>query len=438
MRKTKASPPAKSKNSIATKATKARTQTSPIFPLSQIPEGFFSHYRRTPGAVVYPEQALSLSPFFAGLRLYQNTLGNLPLVTYRRDEKGRSRARTHPAYKLLSERPNPAQSRAAFFEFAVKELFLHGNFFATISWAGNGKPLALYPIPSVAVTNIAVLSDWRKRYTVQTQHGPDTIEDDDMIHVMGPYSHCGVVRGNSFIEFAAESLGLHRQVLEAATSFYSNAARPNVYVSFPGVPDKAAMEINKKAFKEEYTGSKNTGKTACLTNGGKIEKFPGDTADDAQILTALNASVADIARWFGLSPLLLGDLLRGTYNNVAADNLAFYQKSLAPLLNRFELEINHRLFGADEDFYAEFLTQKLLQGDPKQQAEIYQSGIQAGYLLRSEVREWLNLSAVEGLDTPLFPLNMGPEMGTKALPPVTAPPQEESDDGPDISDTPAA
>src|SRR4051794_21646394 len=86
--------------------------------LSEVSDGFFAPAR--PGAVATSAEALTLSPFWCGVRLYQTTIGSLPLVTYRRGaDDGRTRARDLAAYTLLHERPNPAMTRVVFFELVA-------------------------------------------------------------------------------------------------------------------------------------------------------------------------------------------------------------------------------------------------------------------------------------------------------------------------------
>lgn len=384
------------------------------YPLSQLPEGYFRP-RRPPGAVCHDDEALSLSPVYAALRLYQTTLGKLPLVTYRRlPDGGRERARTHPAYRLLHERPNPAMSRAAFFEFVVRSLFLDGEAFISIRWAGNGSPYGLYPVPRSSVTEVLVDDEWRKAYRVQTADGAEWYADEDMIHIL--HRSKDGFRGTRLLDWAAESLGLHRQVLESADALFHNAARPVGYLKYPHKLDAQTVANLKDAWQADQGGPGNSGKLAIVHGGADYVPLDTRTVEDSQIIEALGASVADVARWFGVSPLLLGDLSRGTYSNLAADNSAFYQRSLSPLLDKIEQELNAKLFGLDADTYAEFLTEAALRGDPQQVAQIHQTYVQMGVMLRSEVREQLNLPPIPGLDEPLIPLNQGPaaanSMGT--------------------------
>ena len=391
------------------------------FPLSEVPADFFG--RPKPGAIANADQALTLSAYWCGLRLYQTTVASLPLVVYRKAANGgRTRAEDSPAYYLLHEFPNPAQSRAVLWELAVRDMFQEGEAFLHVRKNELGELTGLYRIKPSDVLSVAVDDEWRKAYYVQTPGGPEVYRDDEIIHLF-LFSIDGV-RGVPLVRYAAEALGLHRQVLESAGLFYQNAVRPSGYLKYPNKLTKEGAEAVKKWFKDEYAGPTNTGKLPVIHEGGEFVPFSDNNANDARIIEALGASVDDIARWLGVSPLLLYNLARGTYSNLGAENTAFYQRTIRPLLDKIELEVNRRVFGPGSDLYAEFLTQAILRGDPQQQAEVAASGIQNGWLTRAEQRELMNLPPVAGLERPLMPVNMASiDQAGDVIPFPTAPAQ---------------
>ena len=382
-----------------------RTRATNWFRLSQVPDGFFGPSR--PGAVGTPAEALTVSPFWCGVRLYQTSIGSLPLVTYTRNgDADRERARDNPAYNLLHERPNPAMSRAVFFELLARGLFLEREFVAIVRKTEAGELVGLYPVPCAAVVDVVLDSEWNKFFLIREADGVQVYRDAEVIHLF-LYSSDGV-RGERLLDFAGESLGLHRRVIESGTAFYENAVRPSGYLKYPGKLDKDAAEVIKKWWKEEYASGANTGKLPVLSDNGDFVKLNNLTAEDAQIIEALSASVDDCGRWLNLSPLQLFNLTRGTYSNLSADNQALYQRSIRPLLEKIELELNHKVFGIDSDTYAEFDPNAILRGDPREQAEVANIGINNGSVSRAEQRGWLNLPRIAGLEKPLVPVNMAP------------------------------
>lgn len=368
---------------------------------------------RLPGRVWHTEQALTLSPFWNALRLYQQTAASLPLVAYQKDaDGGRHRLQDKATYNILHERPNPAQSRAVFMEQLLHDYWLQGEFFVRIQWANNHRLLALYPVPARSVEKIDFDDAWNKTYHVNGEDEP--LQDDEMIHVIN-FSIDGL-RGVSFLRYAGESLGLHKQILDTATMLYENMPRVTGVVKQTSAINNNAKENLKESLKE-YQGPSQAGKTMFVPLGTDYSQLDTKSAEAAQIIEALNLSTMSIAQWFGLSPLVLGDLSRGTYSNSAADKLAFYQKNMLPILAKIEQEFNYKLFTSTSDVYAEFLLDNLLRADPLTQAQVWNSGLQAGYYLKSEVREWLNLPPVPGMDVATQPLNMGPVASQEQQPP---------------------
>jgi HK97 family phage portal protein len=396
------------------------------FPLSRVPEGFFGPSR--PGAVHTEEEALSLSPFWCGVRLYQTVIGSLPLVTYRRlDNDSRERARRHPAYSLLHERPNPAMTRAVFFELLARALFLESDFVAVLRWSMGGRLLGLYPVPCAALVDVVIDEEWNKGFLIrEADNSVQFYPDNEVVHLF-LYSRDGI-RGTRLLDLAGESLGLHRRVLESGTAYYENVVRPSGYLKYPGALEKDGAEVIKKWWKEEYAGADNTARLPILSNGGDFVRFNEITAEDAAIIEALSASVDDCGRWLNLSPLQLFNLQRGTYSNLGADNQALYTRSMRPILEKIELEINHKVFGVDAAEYAEFEVEAMLRGDPMQQATVANIGIQNGSITPNEQRGWLNLPKLPGLDQPRVQLNTAP----------ATPPKEPPDDDAEEEDGDAA
>lgn len=365
-------------------------------PISQVPPGYFtgrSEYRlQHPGQyAAHEDTALTLSPFFAGVRLYQTSSSVMPLVVYQTGPNGsRDEARDHPAYPLLYSRPNPAQSRAVFMETLLFDYHLYGECFVHLQWAGNNRLLGMFPIRPYSVSKVEFGEDWKKTYHVTGFDDP--LGDDEVLHVIN-FSRDGGLRGVSFLRWAAESLGLHKQVQQTASSLYANMPRVSGSVKQTGAMNKEAREELRQSLDEKFAGSLNAGGVLFLPLGTEFNPIDTRTAQDAQIVEALHASVQDIARWFGVSPMQLGDLSAGSgvYVTSASDKLAFYTRALLPVLEKFELEFNHRLFGSGSDTYCEFDTSNILRLDPEAQARVWSQGIADGYYTPEEVRSWLSL-----------------------------------------------
>ena len=97
---------------------------------------------------------------------------------------------------------------------------------------------------------------------------------------------------------------------------------------------------------------------------------------------------------------MIGDLRHGNYSNSVEMSRVFVTNTLRRWLVMWEQAISRSLLTdfSRTDMFAEHSVEGLLRGDSKQRAEFYQSGIDAGWLQRSEARAFENLPTIEGVD----------------------------------------
>jgi len=86
---------------------------------------------------------------------------------------------------------------------------------------------------------------------------------------------------------------------------------------------------------------------------------------DAQLLETRKFNVVDICRFFGVSPTKCFDLTNSSYSTVEATQLAFLTDTLAPLLEKIELEFERKLYKPSEKEHIDirFDTSVLLRAD---------------------------------------------------------------------------
>lgn len=364
--------------------------TNNWYPLSSVPEGFFCPNNKLAGAITSAQQALTLSPFWAAIRLYQNQISSFPLVTYKKMKGGgKEKATDNPAYNLLLTRPNPAQSNVVFWQYVIKELFLHGNAYVHIRFNGNREPIGLYPLPCHAVQRVVIDSEWNKFYYVNFGSGDEIYHDDEILNLMG-FSNDGLI-GEPIWKYASESLGLHRQVLESASQFFANSARPSLVVRYPGKMTKEGLETFKKGFKESFQGTANVGSVPVLTDDGNITQLIASTAEDMQLSQSLGTATNDVGKWFSVSEIDLGNFENSHYSTLVANRADFYQRAIRPVLFMIQQEINWKLFGTSDTF-AEFDTDEILNGSPLDLAQLAQTLISAQIIDPDEAREWFGMS----------------------------------------------
>lgn len=98
------------------------------------------------GLAVSPETALQMTAVLACVRVLSETIASLPLVLYRRLERGKERAIDHYLYPILHDQANPEMTSFEFREVSMSHVATWGNSYAEIELDGAGRVTALWPL----------------------------------------------------------------------------------------------------------------------------------------------------------------------------------------------------------------------------------------------------------------------------------------------------
>ena len=104
---------------------------------------------------VTEETALQVSAVWACVRLLSQTVASLPLVVYRKTDKGRELAPDHWFAQLMAGKPNQYQTRYEFWEHQVANLALHGNLYAKKTERA-GRIVGLLPLNPLQVETVLI------------------------------------------------------------------------------------------------------------------------------------------------------------------------------------------------------------------------------------------------------------------------------------------
>ena len=119
---------------------------------------------------------------------------------------------------------------------------------------------------------------------------------------------------------------------------------------------------------------------------------------DSQMLESRQYNVADIARFFGISPVLIGDLSHTSYNTIEAAQQEFLLHTLQPYIKMVEEEFTNKLLPNEQNLEINLDERVLLRTDKQAQANYYKMMLESGILCVNEVRKELGYSEIEGGD----------------------------------------
>jgi len=376
-------------------------------------EGWFNGASSNSGRIVTADSAMKVATVFGCVRLISELFASLPLITYKRlDPSGKTRAPDHPLYKLLHTKPNSFQTSFQFFEQAMIQILLRGNFYAQILSANDGYAAQLIPLNPDCV-DITMARDGSLSYLYRKPGAePLTLQQEQVLHVPGLCTQG--IKGISPIDMARETIGLALSAEEHGARFFGNGAKPLGILKYPGKLTAESRKRLRDGFENAHSGNANSSRTAVIEEG--LDYMPVSMNNEqSQFLESRKFQVIEICRWFRVPPHLIGELERATFSNIEHQSLEFVTYTMRPWLIRWEQAIQNTLFAVDEgEYYAEFLVDAILRGDIKTRYDSYAVARNNGWLNSDEIRERENMNPIpDGKGQTYWqPLNMT-ELGTE-------------------------
>jgi HK97 family phage portal protein len=351
--------------------------------------------------------AMTYSAVFRATQIIAGTIATLPLHILRDTGTTRVRERNHPLDRVLNVRANDEMDALTFRELMQGWILNWGNAYAEVQRTVGGHVAAIWPIHPSRV-KVERGQDKRLMYSVRDNAGMmRPIPAANLMHVKN-MSPDGIV-GWSVIRLGAESMGTAIAAERHAGAFFGNGAMPSGVLRYPGrLNDEAAVARIRANFDALYGGA-NKYHTAILEEGMEYTAMSVNP-EDSQLLDSRRYSVAEIARWYGLPPHLLGDLTSATFDNIEHLGTAFLTYSLRYWLAKWDAAIMTQLLDDDEreeGIYAEHVTDALTQADLQTRYGAYKIGREGGWLSANDILRRENRPDIgpQG-DVYLIPANM--------------------------------
>ena len=350
------------------------------------------------GTAVTPDSAQSVAACYAAVAAISEAIGSLPLHLYRRDGDDRVKATEHPLSAVLHHAPNAHQSALELREWLTSCMLLRGNGFARIVRGYDGQVRELLPLPPERVT-ILRKGDGIGGYDYQNRDGIiERLLPTEVFHLRHRAGTDPLI-GVSPIQAARAVLELAISEADHGLSSFNNGTRLSGVLKVPGVLKAEQKAGLAASWNSQHAGGINHGKTAILEGGAEYQTL-SMSLEDSDWVQARRFSVEEVARIFKIPPVLIGDLSHANYSNSTEMARWFLVHTLGRYLTAWEQAVSRQLLtpAGARIYFAEHSVDAMLRSDSVGRAAMYQSGIQNGYLLRSEVRRLENLPVIQGID----------------------------------------
>lgn len=340
--------------------------------------------------------AMNLSAVYRATELISDSIAMLPIKVQQTDKKdGKNEIENHPLKIVFGEKNNGnVLSKYTLIKLLVQSVILRGNGFAYIERAEDGTVKNLRFLESHDVVIKWDKYQNRLFYQVTVFNKKMNVEPIDMIHLL-KNSYDGVT-GLSVLSYAARTLKTANATEASAQSFFDNGCNLSGVLTVTGQLQQKQKDEIRSSWAQAYA---NGGQGLAVLQGNMSYQPIQISAKDSQMLESRQFNVQDIARFFGISPVLLGDLSHASYNTIEAVQQEFLLHTLQPYVTMIENEFNRKLLKPSERKLSIVLeTNEILRTNKQAQGQYYATMLSNGILTRNEVRKELGYNPVEGGD----------------------------------------
>lgn len=333
--------------------------------------------------------AMNLSAVYRATELISNSIASLPIKILVDDDSGKNEAEKHPLNYVFSERnANNLISKFTLIKLLVQSVILRGNGFALIERSKDGTPTNLRFLEANDV--IINYSKERNELFYDVPLVKKRVSPMDMIHLV-MFTYDGI-KGLSVLQNAARSLQIAQSSENAANNYFSNGGKLDGILKVDGPVSKQQREDIRNAWNETYTAN---GSGIAILQGNMNYQAVQLSAKESQMLESRQFSVQDIARFFGVSPVLLGDLSKASFSTLEAVQNDFLVHCLQPYITMIENELDRKLLKQSEINLSIVLdTNEILRTDKQAQSQYYTALINSGVLSINEARKELGYNGI--------------------------------------------
>jgi HK97 family phage portal protein len=354
------------------------------------------------GIILNEQSSMKVVAVYACVNLLASTLASLPLIVYRRLDRGKERADDLDIYDLLHDSPNSEQNSFIWRQDQMAHILLWGHCYSEIEANGSGDPVNLWPLPPWRVSMGRTEKDKSVFYRVLlSEGGTKDIPDYRMFHIQA-------LMGLSPIRQAMEAVGLAQATQEFGARLFGQGANLGGVVTHPKVLSPEGHKKLEDSLNESYTGLGKSHRIMLLEEGMEWNKV-GIPPEEAQFLETRKFQRGEIASLFRIPPHMIGDLEHATFSNIEHQAIEFVVHTLRPWLVNWEQELKTKLLPKD-DLFAEFLVDGLLRGDTISRYQAYQLAKMNGWMNADDIRELENMNPLPNGEGQIYmvPLNMQP------------------------------
>lgn len=335
--------------------------------------------------------AMNISAVYRAVEIISDSIAMLPIKIRQLDADHYNELDSHSLNLVMKNAGY--LSKYTFIKLLIQSIMLRGNGFAYIERAGDGTVTGLRYLPSGDV-QIHYNKEKKELYYTCNYVSKKRIEPINMIHLL-KNTYDGV-NGVSTLTYATRSINLSNNTENSANNFFTSGCNLAGILTVQGQLNDKQRDQIRSSWNQAYS---NGGAGLAVLQGNMDYKPIQLSAAESQMLESREFNITDIARFFGISPVLLGDLSHSSYSTIEATQNQFLLHTLNPYIVLVEEEFTRKLFKPSESNLVIDLDETaLLKTDKSALAGYYSTLLDKGVLCCNEVRKELGYSPIDGGD----------------------------------------
>lgn len=314
-------------------------------------------------------------------------VGSMTIQLMENTEDGDIRIKDELARKV-DINPNSYMTRSNFVQWIVKELFLDGDGNVVV-WPDTRRGILrdLVPIPPSLTAFIP--DGWGYKVIISgREYSPDKI----LHFVLNPGSYYPW-RGDGYRVVLGSVANNLKQAAETERGFMSSKWKPSIIIKVDALVDEFSSPEGRQKLLDSYIATQEPGTPWLIpAENFSVEQVKPLTLSDLALVDMVSLDKKTVAAILGVPPFVLGvgGFKRDEWNN-------FINTRIMPLARMIEQELTKKLLYSPTRFFR-FSSRSLYNYDLRDMAEVADEQFVRGIMTGNEVRDWIGLPPLPGLN----------------------------------------
>lgn len=324
----------------------------------------------------------------AGVDTIAKLIASMTIHLMENTDSGDVRVRDELARKVDVE-PCSTMTRSTFIQWLVRTLMLDGNGNCVVyPVTRRGYLRDLRPIPSSLVSFMPD-GDWDYKVLI----GGAQYDPDDVLHfVLNPDSFYPW-KGTGYRVSLSDVANNLKQAAKTERGFMESKWKPSLIIKVDALTEEFSSPEGRAKLLDEYVSTARAGEPWMIpAEQFSVEQVKPLTLSDLALSDMVTLDKRTVASILGVPPFVLGvgDFQREAWNN-------FISSTIMPLAKAIEQEFTKKLLYSPSRYFR-FNSRSLYNYDLQELAAVADDQFVRGIMTGNEVRDWIGLSPVDGLN----------------------------------------